>query len=201
MAYKMKGHSLPGINQRKSPAKAATDPNPEKTQKRITKNTQDNFNKNIQSGITTEQKGPQTPMEKEWEKRTRYKMHWKNFRENASKAANDALNLMNKGKKVKKSPAKQKIDGESQRKIKRKNKQATRIATRHSKAVEKGKDKKVTRLEKKMERKGIQTPKQKQQKYVDSPGGIDSYTGSKTDYARKTPSGMGSYDITPKKKK
>ena len=55
------------------------------------------------------------------------------------------------------------------------------------------------RTEKKMERRGVQTPKQKQQRYVDSPGGIDSYTGSKTDYAVKTENGMGSHNITPKK--
>ena len=83
--FKMKGHSLPGIKQR------ATDPNPEKTQKRVTKNTQDNLNKNIQGGITTEQKGPQTPMEKEWEKRTRETMKY------------------NQSLKAKKSPAKQTI--------------------------------------------------------------------------------------------
>ena len=41
MAFKMKGHTLPGPNQR------ATDP--------VTKKTQDNLNKNIQSGIKTKQ--------------------------------------------------------------------------------------------------------------------------------------------------
>ena len=41
MAFKMKGHVLPGPNQR------ATDP--------VTKKTQDNLNKNIQSGIKTKQ--------------------------------------------------------------------------------------------------------------------------------------------------
>ena len=138
MAYKMKGHSLPGINQRKSPAK---------------------------QGVI-------------WD-------------ENSAAELAKAFPPRKKklGEKIK--------DKVKNIRVKARNKQATRIATRHSKAVEKGKDKKVARLEKKMERKGIETPEQHQARY--SPK--ESYTGSKTAYSRRTKNDLGQYNIEPKKKK